>query len=158
MTGAARHIAGVDQLVGLVGQELGVGPWFEVAQDRIDRFADETEDRQWLHVDPERAKAGPFGTTIAHGYLTLALLPVLTAGAYEVDGVRSRINYGLERVRFPAVVPAGARIRNRATLQSVEPAPGGLRIVVRNVIELEGSDRPACVADTVTLLMTGGSP
>lgn len=155
---AARRIAGPDELVGLVGQELGVGPWLRIDQDRIDRFAEDTEDRQWLHVDRERAAAGPFGTTIAHGYLTLALLPALTASAYEVDGVRSRINYGLERVRFPAVVPAGARVRNRATLQSVEEAPGGLRIVVRNVVELEGSERPACVADTVTLLMIEGTP
>jgi len=153
MGAVIRRIEHPDELAGLVGQELGVGDWIAVEQDRIDRFAEDTEDRQWLHVDPERAKAGPFGTTIAHGYLTLALLPALTASAYEIGGVRSRINYGLERVRFPAVVPAGGRVRNRASLQSVEPAPGGLRIVVRNVVELEGSERPACVAETVTLLL-----
>ena len=153
--GIPRCIAGPAELAGLVGQELGVGDWFVVGQDRIDRFAEDTEDRQWLHVDPERARTGPYGTTIAHGYLTLSLLPALTASAYRIEGVGARVNYGLERVRFPAVVPAGARIRVRAGLESAEPVAAGLRIVVRNVVELEGSERPACVADTVTLLMTG---
>ena len=157
MKDGPRRIDGVAELEGLVGQELGVGPWFRVDQGRIDRFAEDTEDRQWLHVDRDRAAAGPYGTTIAHGYLTLALLPALTNDIYEVAGVRSRINYGLERVRFPAVVPAGARIRDRATLEGVEAVAGGVRIVVRNVIEVEGSDRPACVADTVTLMLMEGA-
>jgi len=148
-----RHIAGIEELNALVGQELGVGDWILVDQDRIDRFAEDTEDRQWLHVDPERAKAGPFGTTIAHGYLTLSLLPALTASAYVIDGARSRVNYGLEKVRFPAVVPAGSRVRIRASLLSVEPVASGARIVVKNVVELEGSERPACIAETVTLVL-----
>jgi acyl dehydratase len=140
-------------LADLVGQELGVSDWFPVEQDRIDAFADATDDRQWLHIDPERAASGPYGATIAHGYLTLSLLPALAASAYRIGGVRARVNYGLERVRFPAVVRPGSRVRSRATLQSVEPTGDGLRIVVRHVVEVDGSDRPACVADTVTLLL-----
>jgi len=149
-----REIPDPDALADLIGEELGVSDWLHVEQDRIDAFAEATGDHQWLHVDPERARSGPYGKTIAHGYLTLSLLPVLTASAFRVGSVRARVNYGLERVRFPAVVRSDARVRNRATLQSVEPVPGGVRMVVRNVVEVDGGTRPVCIADTVTLLLT----
>ena len=150
----ARTIESPEALADLVGEELGVGDWLAVDQQLIDEFAHATRDLQWLHVDPERATAGPYGATIAHGYLTLSLLPFLTASAYRVDGVSRRVNYGLERVRFPAVVRSGSRIRNRADLVSVETTGDGLRAVVRNTVEIDGAGRPACVADTVTLFVS----
>jgi len=146
-------IGGVPALRELVGQELGTGPWRTVPQETIQAFADATGDHQWLHVDAERAAAGPYGTTIAHGYLVLSLLPALAADAYRIEGASARINYGLERVRFPAPVRAGARIRVRSTLAELDETPTGARIVVRNVVELEGSEKPACIADTVSLLV-----
>lgn len=147
------RIIGFDELAGLVGEELGVGDWLRVDQRRIDDFAETTDDRQWIHVDPERAADGPFGTTVAHGYLTLALLPHLTRTAYAVSGVGTRVNYGLDRVRFPSPLPVDARIRDRAALLAVEPTARGARIAVRNSIEIEGRERPACIADTITLLV-----
>lgn len=148
-----RVIGGLAALEAAVGAELGLGEWRVVAQDRIDAFAEATDDRQWLHVDPSRAAAGPYGGTIAHGYLTLSLLPELAASAFRVDGVAARVNYGLERVRFPAVVRPGSRIRTRAALLAVERVAGGLRAVIRHTVELEGSAKPACVAETVTLYL-----
>jgi len=135
------------------GQLLGVGDWMEVTQDRIDGFAEVTEDRQWIHVDPVRAAAGPYGTTIAHGYLTLSLIPVLGGGIFRVDGVRMAINYGSNKVRFPQPVTAGSRIRAVATLVSVDDVPAGIQAVVRYSIEIEGQDKPACVAETVRVLV-----
>jgi len=151
---AVRAIESPRSLDELVGTELGVGDWVTIDQQLIDNFAGTTRDDQWLHVDPARAAEGPFGTTIAHGYLTLSLLPWLTASCYRVDGVRARVNYGLERVRFPSVVPVGSRLRNRAALISVESVEHGVKAVVRNTVEREGTDRPACIADTVTLFTT----
>ncbi len=147
-----RVIDGLAELRTLVGEELGTGYWRRVPQSVIEAFADATDDHQWLHVDAERAARGPFGTTIAHGYLVLSLLPALAADAYRIDGMSARINYGLDRVRFPAPVPAGGRIRVRCDLRSLEESSGDVRIVVHNAVELQGSDRPACVADTVSLL------
>jgi len=150
-----QTIHGLGDLSSRVGQVLGTGEWLEVPQAMIDDFAATTRDRQWIHVDPERAAAGPYGTTIAHGYLVLSLLPELAATAYRVEGTTTRINYGLERVRFPAPVPAGSRLRVTSTLQSLEPTAAGVRIVVHNAVETEGGDKPACMADTVSVLVFG---
>ncbi|MFC4048091.1 MaoC family dehydratase [Actinomadura syzygii] len=151
--GVPRRFSGIDAFRACVGEEIGVGEWFEIDQERIDAFAEITGDRQWIHVDPVRAASGPYGATIAHGYLTLSLIPVLGRGIYTVDGVRMTINYGLDRVRFPRAVPVGSRIRSRATLVSADDADSGVRAVVRHTIEIEGQDRPACVAETVRLLV-----
>jgi acyl dehydratase len=138
------------ELPTLVGRPLGPSRWLLADQDRINGFADVTEDHQWIHVDPERAKDGPFGITIAHGYLTLALLIPLWYELLEVSDATSLVNYGLNSVRFPAPVPAGSRIRLQATLASVdEVRGGGLQVVVDAVIEVEGSDKPVCVAKPV---------
>ena len=134
----------------LEGQELGPTSWLEVTQERIDAFADATEDHQWIHVDPERAAAGPFGTTIAHGYLTLSLCaPLLSDVLKRVESSGMSINYGTNKVRFPAPVPAGSRIRARVTVASVEDVPGGEQAVLHTEIEREGGDKPVCVADLV---------
>jgi acyl dehydratase len=134
----------------LEGQELGPTGWLEVTQERIDAFADATEDHQWIHVDPERAVAGPFGTTIAHGYLTLSLCaPLLSDVLKRVESSGMSINYGTNKVRFPAPVPAGSRIRARVTVASVEDVPGGEQAVLHTEIEREGGDKPVCVADLV---------
>ncbi|MEO0624844.1 MAG: MaoC family dehydratase [Pseudomonadota bacterium] len=141
-------------LAGLVGEDLGTSAWLTVDQAMIDAFADATGDHQWIHVDRARAKA-ELGGTIAHGYLTLSLLPRLMAEVFAVDGVASRINYGLERVRFPAPVPAGAELRLRVRLSALQPAQQGWRMTLFSTVELKGSDRPACVAETVSLLIVG---
>ena len=131
------------------GQEFGPSSWIEVPQATIDAFAEATGDRQWIHVDPERAAAGPFGTTIGHGYLTLSLLPVMS---YEVvprqDGGMA-VNYGLNRVRFPAPVPSGSRVRGTFTVASIEEFEGGFQATMKATIEREGGDKPVCVAELV---------
>ena len=143
-----------DALRELIGQEVGVGEWLTIEQERIDLFADATGDHQWIHVDPEKAAAGPFGTTVAHGYLTLALLPYLTAGIeVPVGEPRLAINYGLDRLRFPAPVPVGAKVRARVTLTGVEEVEGGLQVARRIVVEVEGGAKPALVADTLSRLI-----
>ena len=145
------------QLPSMVGQELALSDWLEVTQDRIDRFADATDDHQWIHVDVERAKTGPFGATIAHGYLTLSLLAGFSQRNLSIDDEAMSINYGLNKVRFPSPVRAGSRVRARFALQSCTPVaagPGGrpgLRRVMRATIEIGGSDKPACVAEAVRL-------
>jgi len=133
-----------------VGDELAVGEWLEVDQAMIDKFADATGDHQWIHIDRERAANGPFGTTIAHGFLTLSLLPRLAASALEIDDVRMGVNYGLNRVRFPAPVPSGSRIRAHLKLLSYEPLDGGAQLVMEVTMERDGSDKPVCVAETVS--------
>ncbi|HEX5514086.1 MAG TPA: MaoC family dehydratase [Gammaproteobacteria bacterium] len=150
-----RVINGIEQLQQLVGQELGIGDWFTVDQERINAFADVTEDHQWIHLDVERARREtPWGTTIAHGFLTLSLLPALTQAIYRVEGVTARINYGLDKVRFLAPVLAGSRIRARVLLTSVEAqGEGRYKAMFATTIELEGSDRPACIAESIALLM-----
>jgi acyl dehydratase len=149
---AARmiHIATLSSLKERVGQELAVGDWLLVDQATIDKFADATGDHQWIHVDRERAAKGPFGTTVAHGYLTLSLLPKLAESALQVDDVRMGVNYGLNRVRFPAPVPAGSHIRARLKLLSYEPIDGGAQLVMQVTMERQGSDKPVCVAETVS--------
>ena len=131
-----------------VGQELGVGEWLQVDQARIDQFAQATGDHQWIHVDPARAAQGPFGATVAHGFLTLSLLPVLLASSFTIADSAMGVNYGLNRVRFPAPVPVGSRLRARAVLQQFEPLPGGdgAQLTLDVTIEREGQDKPVCAA------------
>jgi acyl dehydratase len=147
-----RIIDGALELQGLVGQEVGLSDWFTVTQERINAFAEVTEDRQWIHCDADRARAeSPYGTTIAHGHLTLSLLSHLLSQAVWVSGPFSRIiNYGFNRVRFPAAVPAGGRIRARCTLQAAEEVPGGLQIVWVVTMECEGQPKPVMVAESLS--------
>jgi len=134
----------------MVGVELGPTDWLEVSQERIDTFAQATDDHQWIHVDPVRAAEGPFGTTIAHGYLTLSLCaPLLSQALAGLTDSSMGINYGTNRVRFPAPVPAGSRIRARATVVSVDDVPGGEQAVVATTVEREGGEKPVCVAEIV---------
>ncbi|HEV2635978.1 MAG TPA: MaoC family dehydratase [Actinocrinis sp.] len=144
--------ATLDQLRDAVGSELGVSQWLLVDQARVDRFAEATGDRQWIHTDPERAKDGPFGTTIAHGFLTLSLLPALGEGLIQVEGVKMSVNYGLNKVRFPAPVPVGSRVRGRTVLQEVADVPGGVQLITRVTVECEGVEKPVCVAEAVSRL------
>jgi len=134
-----------------VGKHLGYSDWLEITQDRIDRFAEATGDHQWIHVDPERAKRGPFGATIAHGYLTQSLVNHFLPQIVEVHGIAMGINYGADRLRFPAPVPVGSRIRGGAELVAVEKVKGGaVQTKVRVTVEIEGQERPACVIDTIS--------
>ncbi len=142
-----------DELPSLAGQEIGVSEWVAIEQDRINTFADATGDHQWIHVDVERAKAElPGGKTIAHGYLTLSLIPMLGAQILRVEGVSRGINYGSDKVRFTNMVPVGSRVRARQKLIAVEPKSGGLQLLNEITIEIEGQTRPACVAETLSLL------
>jgi acyl dehydratase len=145
-----KHYAHLAELRALVGQDLGHSDWLKVDQDRIDQFAQATGDHQWIHTDPARAAAGPFGATVAHGYLTLSLLPLLFETGFAIDDVRMGVNYGLNRVRFAAPVRAGSRLRGHFKLLSFEPLDGGAQLTVQATIELEGSAKPACVAETVS--------
>lgn len=141
--------ADLDALAAAVGTELGVSDWMQIDQDRIDTFADATGDHQWIHVDADKAAQGPYGRTIAHGFLTLSLLVPLSNQAATVGGIRMGINYGLNKVRFITPVPSGGRIRARVHLDSVTEIPGGLQAVRTVTIELEGADKPACVAESI---------
>jgi acyl dehydratase len=138
---------GPDQLKARLGEELGVGPWVTIDQELIDRFAEVTGDDQWIHIDPERAAQTPFGRTIAHGLLTLSLGPKQLYDIYEVTGFAYGLNYGYGKVRFPAPVPVGSRVRVRATLSSVEEVEGGMAYAIAETFELEGSAKPVCVAE-----------
>jgi acyl dehydratase len=133
-----------------VGQQLGHSDWLEITQERIDQFAEATGDHQWIHTDPERAKQGPFGATIAHGYLTQSLVNLFLPQIVEVRGISMGVNYGADRLRFPAPVPVGSRIRGSAELLEVEEIKGTVQTKVRVTVEIEGSDRPACVIDTIS--------
>ena len=136
-------------LQALVGQEVGVSDWISVDQQRINLFADATGDHQWIHIDAERAARGPFGTTIAHGFLTLSLLPEMSASAFQVRDTRMGVNYGLDRVRFPAPVPVNSRLRGRFKLTKYEPIEGGAQLTVEVTMEREGSSKPVCVAESL---------
>ena len=140
----------IDDLEGHVGEHLGWSEWRTVTQDQVNLFADATGDHQWIHVDPERAKSGPFGGPIAHGYLTLSLIPVLMSGMIRVDGVTMGVNYGANKIRFPAPVHVGADVRLGATLVEVTPIPGGAQTVVDVTIEVRDAAKPSCVAQIVT--------
>ncbi len=144
-----RSFETIAELEPLVGQEIGLSEWITVTQERIQLFADATNDHQWIHLDAERAKAGPFGTTIAHGFFTLSLLPEMSASAFEVRGTRMGVNYGLNKVRFPAPVPSGSRLRGRFKLVDYEPLEGGAQLTVQVTMEREGSDKPVCVAESL---------
>jgi len=149
-----RHFAHLADLQPLLGQEIGVSDWIVVDQQRIDQFAQATGDHQWIHIDPVRAAQGPFGKTIAHGFLTLSLLPELFAAAFDVADVRMGVNYGLNKVRFTAPVPSGSRVRGRFVLRGYQPIDGGAQLTVEATIELEGSAKPACVAETLSRRFT----
>lgn len=140
----------LSELEALVGQEIGSSDWLQIDQDRIDLFAKATGDHQWIHTDPVRAAAGPFGAPVAHGYLTLSLLPLLFETAFAIDDVRMGVNYGLNRVRFANPVRVGSQIRGRFQLLSFEPLEGGAQMTVQATVELEGQSKPACVAETVS--------
>ncbi|GAA2521867.1 MaoC family dehydratase [Streptomyces levis] len=143
-------VNGLDELKKLAGGDLGTSEWIEVTQQRIDTFADATGDHQWIHVDPERAKEGPFGAPIAHGYLTLSLFIPLFTELLDVRGVTTKVNYGLNKVRFPSPVKAGSRIRLTARLAEVEDVPGGVQITVEGAIEIEGGAKPAAVLQSLS--------
>jgi acyl dehydratase len=133
-----------------VGQTFGPGPWHAIEQDRVNLFADATGDHQWIHLDAQRAAAGPFGGTIAHGYLTLSLLPALVPDLYLYENVQMGVNYGLNKVRFPAPVKVGSKVRVSATIKEVTPVPGGVQLVNEVIIESDAGGKPVCVAETVS--------
>ncbi len=142
-----------DELADAVGEDLGTTDWLEVTQDRVDAFADATGDHQWIHVDVERAEQGPFGGTIAHGYLTLSLIPQFTPQLFGLETPGARLNYGVNKVRFPNPVRVGARIRASAQIVDVSDVPAGKQMLTRYTVEIEGEAKPACVAETVVLLL-----
>lgn len=148
---AQRIINGADSLAALAGAELGVSDWLTVDQSMIDAFGRVTGDEQWIHVDVERAANGPYGTTIAHGYLVLSLIPVLANQVYDISGFAARINYGLEKVRFPQPLRSGERIRDRVRIATVEPTTAGTRVTFSHQLESDATTRPVCVAQTVLL-------
>ncbi len=144
------QVNGLAEVKALVGADLGHTGWMEITQERVNAFAEATDDHQWIHTDPDKAAGGPFGTTIAHGYLTLSLLIPLSSELLAIEGVRMSVNYGLEKVRFPAPVPVGAKIRLAGTVVSVDEVPGdGVQMVLDFTIEIDGSAKPACVARAV---------
>jgi acyl dehydratase len=152
-----RRFKSVEELKAMLGQELGPSDWIKIDQDRIDAFAGATSDHQWIHVDTERAaREMPDGRTIAHGFLTLSLIPHMRDHIWRLESVARGINYGLEKVRFPAPVMAGDRIRMRQTLASIEPMGDGFKMVFRCTVEIEGRDKPACVAETVSIVYEQG--
>ena len=144
-----KIITGLDELKRAEGETLGTSDWHEVTQEAIDAFADITGDHQWIHVDRERAASTPFGGTIAHGYYTLSLAPMLTEQVMALDGFAFAVNYGLNRVRFPAPLPIGSRVRLTAKLMSLEEIPGGAQITLELTFEREDGDKPVCVAETL---------
>jgi acyl dehydratase len=145
-----RVFNGADELKAAVGEQLGTSDWVTVEQKQIDTFAEATGDHQWIHVDAEKAKDGPFGGTIAHGYLTLSLLPVFSAQVYKVENVKMGINYGLNKVRFTSPVPVNSRLRGSFELLEVSEVKDALQVVNKVTVEIEGNERPACVAEWVT--------
>ena len=148
-----RTFTDIEELAAAVGAELGTSDWLEIDQDRVDLFADATDDHQWIHVDQAKAEAGPFGGTIAHGYLTLSLIPALSHSIFSIETDGPRLNYGLNKVRFPNPVKVGSRVRAHATLAELVDVAAGKQLVVRYTIEIEGEEKPACVAETVVLLV-----
>jgi acyl dehydratase len=148
-----RTFTSLDDVAASVGEELGSSDWLTVEQERVDRFAEATGDHQWIHVDVEKAKTGPFGGTIAHGYLTLSLLPMLGAQVFALETPGAKLNYGLNKVRFPAPVPVGSRIRAHAKVEGVADLPAGKQLTLGWTIEIEDHPKPGCVAETVVLLL-----
>ena len=150
-----RTITGLDELKQAEGEELGVSDWHRITQADIDAFADVTGDHQWIHVDPERAKDTPFGGTIAHGYFTLSLAPRFTEQVMKLDGFAMAINYGLNKVRFPAPVPVDSKLRMRAKLAELEEIAGGAQMIMELTFERDGGEKPVCVAESVVRVYTG---
>lgn len=148
-----RVLNNSEEVAAAAGEELGVSEWISISQERIDQFADATGDHQWIHVDPERAATGPFGTTIAHGYLTLSLLPFFGAHVFAFAGERARVNYGINKVRFMSPVPVDSKLRARIVLAEVTDIPKGQQAILRYTVEIDGVDKPACVAESVVLLL-----
>jgi len=148
-----RVFTSFDQLSEAVGEDLGSTDWLEVTQERVDAFADATGDHQWIHVDEEKAKDGPFQGTIAHGYLTLSLIPQFTPQLFSLETPGAKLNYGVNKVRFPHHVPVGSSIRATATIAEITDVPAGKQMITRYVIEIEDVAKPACVAETVVLLL-----
>lgn len=146
---AARIINGVDELKALVGEHLGYSDYLEITQERVNTFADATGDHQWIHVDVERAKGGPFGGPIAHGYLTLSLGPMLAPQIYQLTGFSMGVNYGCGKVRFPSPVPVGSRLRLGIKVLAVEDVPGGAQMTMEFTYEVEGASKPSCVAEVI---------
>lgn len=143
----------VEEVAAATGEDLGASEWLQIDQDRVDAFADATGDHQWIHVDVERAQAGPFGGTIAHGYLTLSLVPWLGSQVFALETPGAKLNYGVNKVRFPHPVPVGSRVRAHVRVGEVTALPAGQQLTLRYTIEIEGVDKPACVAETVVLLL-----
>jgi acyl dehydratase len=148
-----RTFTTLDEVIAAAGEDLGTSEWVTIEQDRVDAFAEATGDHQWIHVDVERAASGPFGGTIAHGYLTLSLVPWLGSQVFALETPGARLNYGVDKVRFPSPVPVGSRVRAHVSITAVTDIAAGKQMQVRYVVELEGSDKPACVAETVVLLL-----
>ncbi len=149
-----RTFESLAELASAVGEHLGYSDWHTVTQEQVNAFADATGDHQWIHVDPQAAAHGPFGSTVAHGYLTLSIIPMLAVQVYRVGGIRMGVNYGLNRVRFPAPLPTGSKVRAGVRLASVEEIPGGVHVVSEVTVERDGGEKPCCVAETVSRYYT----
>ena len=148
-----RTFTSLDEVAEAAGTDIGTSEWFEVDQARIDTFADATLDHQWIHVDTEAAAAGPFGTTIAHGFLTLSLLPHFASQVFTLETPGAKLNYGLDKVRFPSPVPVGSRLRSHVRFGEIKDLPTGKQLTVEHTVEIEGQPKPACVAAHVVLLL-----
>ncbi|MFD7656393.1 MaoC family dehydratase [Actinosynnema sp. NPDC059797] len=148
-----RTFESLDEFAAAAGEHLGFGAWHEITQEEVNLFADATGDHQWIHIDLEKAAAGPFGAPVAHGYLTLSLIPLLVRDVYTVRGLKMAVNYGLNKVRFPSPVPVGSRVRAGVELVEVAETGQGRQSVARVTVEIDGGPKPACVAETVTLLI-----
>ena len=148
-----RTFASLDEYTEAKGEHLGHGEWHEITQDEINLFADATGDHQWIHIDIEKAKAGPFGAPVAHGYLTLSLIPMLVKDIYTIEGLKMGVNYGLNKVRFPSPVVVGSRVRAGAEILDVVDFPPGKQAVVKVTVEIDGNPKPGCVAETVVLFV-----
>ncbi|AOP55406.1 MAG: MaoC family dehydratase [Brevibacterium aurantiacum] len=148
-----RTLNGIDEITSLVGTELGSSEWTTIDQDAINTFADVTDDHQWIHIDEERAAEGPYGATIVHGFFTLSLIPKFSSEIFTIEGVSIRVNYGLNKVRFAQPVPVGSRLRGTVSVNEVIPGDKGTQVILKHVIEIEGQERPACIAEVVTLLV-----
>ena len=148
-----RTFTSLDDIAAAAGTDLGTSDWVEIDQDRVNQFANATGDHQWIHVDEERAAAGPFGGTIAHGYLTLSLVPFLGSQVFSLETPGAKLNYGVNKVRFPSPVRVGSRVRAHVTMGEVTDLPTGKQMLLRYTVEIEGQDKPACVAETVVLLL-----
>ncbi len=148
-----RVFSDVDDIYAAKGESLGTSEWHTITQEQVNQFAEATLDHQWIHVDPDRAAQGPFGTTIAHGFLTLSLLSALNTQTYRFEGVKMGINYGLNKVRFPNPVRVGSRVRSHTELTDVTEVAGGLQLTIKSTVEIEGEDKPACVAEGLSRLV-----